>query len=91
MYYPLVMPRYFVAIIVILFAGFGVRTAKPGEPVLLPVPKESEAPRKSISKSAVRDRSKSIVSERAPMPVGKLSSYLFWTVRLPWSPNAPGD
>jgi hypothetical protein len=57
----------------------------------LPMSRESEAPRKIISKSAVRERSQSIVSERAPMRVPKLSSYLFWTVRLPWSPNAPGD
>ena len=85
------MIKYFLLVIVILCAGFAVPTAKPGEPIILPLSKASEAPRKAISKSAVRDRSRLIVSERAPMPVEKLSSYLFWTVRLPWSPNAPGD
>jgi hypothetical protein len=85
------MPRYSVPVIVILFAGFGAPTAKPGPPGPLPMAKESATLPKSSSANAVRDRSKSIVSERAPMPVRKLSSYLFWTVRLPWSPNAPGD
>jgi hypothetical protein len=80
-----------VPVVVILCAGFAVPTAKPGEPVRLPISKESATLPKSSSANAVRGGSKSIVSERAPVPVQKLSSYLFWTVRLPWSPNAPGD
>jgi len=85
------MTRYYVAVILILCFGFGVATAKSAEPILVPMSKEAGAPRKSTSKSAVRHRSKSVVSEGAAVATQKPSSYLFWTVRLPWSPNAPGD
>ena len=91
MKYCVVMIRYFVPLIVVLSAAFAAPTAKPADSAVVPMSKDSEVPRKTTSRSTLRDRSKSVVSERAPMPVRKTSSYLFWTVRLPWSPNAPGD
>lgn len=85
------MTRYELPLMFILCAGFAVATAKSAEPVVVPMSKESGAPRRTLSKNAVGNKAKPIVSEHAAVATRKPSSYLFWTVRLPWSPNAPGD
>lgn len=83
------MARYSISILAILFAAFSTLKAEAVDP--RSYSKDSEALPAVNTGAAVRDKSKSFSRQRVEVPTRKPNFYLFWTARLPWSPNAPGD
>jgi len=55
------------------------------------MPKDSQLPQRPTAAPGIRDRSKTILRQRAEAPIHKGNGSLFWAARLPWTPNAPGD